>query len=207
MSYEAQNPFTPNVPVKLANIDELPTAEDIAARFVDPEMTDEEWEHWMGRRDIRDFVRPPKVYGTLANIELTPLEDPYETLEELQKEGFKRPAGSNRPPRPTSEQDRTYRLEHCLGFYLVADALSTGKGTVGEVQLGMWYVPTARKWDSRRGPQKQSMHTGGRTVMRILTQSRLEKESFIRLGKDVARIALSDVRNSMLHPSQNDMHE
>jgi hypothetical protein len=207
MASTFEHPFKPNVPISLADATELRAFEDIVAQAVDPTMTKAESLAWEARTNIKDAIRPPKFNGSIANIELMPLDEPYEKLQTLHEDGWQVSRLGNRVPRPSTDRNTQHRLERCLGFHMIADAISSGRGVVGELQLGLWYLPIGRIWEPAKGQQKNVSMNGGRSIVRVVTKPRHEPEAFMRLGKDSARIAVSALRQAMLHPLRNGMRK
>lgn len=190
MSAEFVNPFTPNTVIRLADITEMPAFEDMVAQAVDPDMTTLQRQRWDSRPPIRDLIRPIAHNGSIVDIELTPLEDPYEKLQSARQDGWVLKPGNT--PGSTKELNAQYRAERCLGFHFVANARSSGRGVIGEIQVGLWYLPVVRYERAHTvKPSKQTGLGGGLSVKRVVTQPRLETENFIRSHDESVRVALS----------------
>ncbi|HSX07281.1 MAG TPA: hypothetical protein VLG11_00100 [Candidatus Saccharimonadales bacterium] len=208
MSAEFNNPFTPNTAIQLADITELPPFEDIVAQVVDPDMTPAEKLAWDGRMHIRELIGAPKFRGKrfngrITDIELTPLEDAYDRLQTAREDGWQLSArgGGGRIASTVAEADEQLRTERCVGFHLAANAKSSGRGVIGEIQVGLWYLPVTRKTGIERwNSAKRTSWNGGRSVVRVVTRPKLEVENFIRLHDESRRIALSALKAAVENP-------
>src|SRR4051794_30297011 len=77
--------LSPGDVIKLSNITELTAFEDMIVDIVQP---DHNPDKWATREKLRDLIRPPRFNGTIADIELTVMADPYERLLDAPERGW-----------------------------------------------------------------------------------------------------------------------
>lgn len=202
MSAEFSHPFSPNIAIQLADITELPEFEDTVAELIDPRMSDAQRLAWDARSSIKDLIRPTKFNGRITEVELLPLDNPYAKLLTAREDGWRIPKhrfGGD------TEANFELKASRCLGFYLTANAKSSGRGTIGQVQAGLWYFPVGMQGVGNHQSRKSQSH-GGRSVVRINTEPIIETKKFIGLERDSARIALDALRKAMQSPLRIGLH-
>lgn len=189
----------------LRSVGELTDFEDLVAASIDPHMSTQETVAWESRKHIRDYVRPSKFNGNITNITVELMEDPYERLIDAPSRGWVLPTAKYERPSQKG-QDSTAKY---IGLMLTADARSSGKGVIGQIQSEIWYAPvpltTRRRGNGEFKPATQA--NAGMTVMRVAAQPKLERENFIefdraarRVGHEVLR---QQIRNPIMQPFRN----
>ncbi|HSX53280.1 MAG TPA: hypothetical protein VLF90_02845 [Patescibacteria group bacterium] len=182
--------------IELADIRELVMFEDIIAAEVEPYY---DKVLWAGRQPIGELIRPkkPVVFnGTIANIHLEVMDEPYERLLDARQRGWKIPGRGifQLTSRFAGELIPRYR-----GFRLTAEPKSSKPGILGQIQAELWYYPVplyGKNKNSGRG--RHGNH--GETIKRRATEPKMEKEKFIEHDK-VARIMGSSLlREAMRGP-------
>ena len=209
MTGEVKKPFRPGVAIQFESFSEVEAFENVVADLVDPNMSATEANNWHSRDNLQEIVGHPKIKGRQFNgrmlgIELVPMQKPYTKLLSARNNGWKLPLNVSRIG-STNELDGDYRARRCFGFHFTAQATSTGRGAIGEIQAGLWYLPVTRHVASGN-IQKRTVTNGGRSVVRIVTQPRFEEENFIRLSEDSERIALDVLVANMKRPLRIGMH-
>lgn len=200
----------PGDSIHFDDITQLPAFEDYIASMVDPDMTDSMQQAWNGRVALRDIVRPPKFNGSIRDIQLVVMEDPYDRLLDLKERGWK--LNKSRLGNPTSQSDV---VDSFQGFTFIADALSSGRGTIGQIQAEIWYncVPLQKRparytaedgtsKTARTGPKTAKIvsHTAGASVQRRVTIPRIEADKFIQLNETSRQIGFEVLKQNMMHP-------
>ena len=208
MSLEKLNPGDA---VQLTDATQLAVFEDIVAHEVDPTMTPHEELMWAGRVALGGLIRPPKFNGTIENIELVVMDSPFERLLDARERGWKL-VGCGTP----SHDDEV--IESHRGFTLLADARSTGRGIIGQIQAELWFSKVSvrtqlRKHYHKNGDilfyphwSKNTGNNGGTSVKRRMTIPKIESDKFIELHETSRRIGFEVLRDAMSHPIVQPMH-
>jgi hypothetical protein len=208
---ETLQKLTPGDAILLDDITQMPAFEDMVAEQVDPTMTPAMRDAWAGRVVIRDLLRPPRFNGSLTDIKLVVMEAPLDRLFDARERGwtFSRHIGSGYPINRPHDDEITGSYQ---GFELMANAHSTGRGVVGQVQAEIWYgrVPTYRTSELRtlkdgsvslyHYDNKQAANHGGMSVQRYITSPKLETGVFINLDENARRIGFQVLSHQMRHP-------
>ena len=189
--------LTPGTLIQLNSIADLAVFEDTIAEQIDPDMSPTMRVAWMGRAAIKDLIRPPKFNGTIANIGLVVMEEPYEQLLTARERGWKFNHGKT-SQQISSKENVTNSLK---GFTFIADAHSNGRGIIGQIQAELWFseVPAYEKKNNTQ-LQKNTTAYGGRSVRRIITKPKIEEEKFYKLQKESERIGWAVLRAEMMRP-------
>ncbi len=212
------NHLQPGDIIELTNITELPLFEDLVAADIDPTMTNTQKAGWAGRMAIKDLLRPPRFNGRITNIQLSVMKEPYEKLGNARERGWRfsskggQPQASKNPTERADDNSVPYR-----GFGFTADARSTGRGIVGQIQAELWYRAVASYWREGTGHYtrkrtgerieypamlcSRSLEIHGRSpIQRIVTQSQIEAERFIALDETARKIGFRVLQQNMRHP-------
>jgi len=197
--------FTPGNVIEFGDITELATFEDLIAKKVEP-VYDHSNGSWPGRIALRDLIRPLKFNGTIADIKLEVMKDPYERLLDARQRGWAMPYRTI--PKLANEFAEEL-IPRYRGFVLTADAKSSGKGTVGQIQAEMWYYPMPLRVRSRSHGKitLRRDYSTGETLRRVVSRPRLEEEKFIELDATARRIGVSLLRQSLVHPIYTPMRD
>jgi len=201
MATNPEQQFEPGSIIRLTGVHELRALEDVVAEFIDPHMHDTWRQSWEGRQNIESLIRPPGYNGSLRDIELSVMEAPYEQLITSGEAGWKlhgRTGG--RVFERTSEASRETIAKY-IGFDLLCDARSSGKGVIGQVQTKLWYLPAPQYKDNTSPTARAHRYTGaygGRSVHRVVAKPRYEKEKFIQFDEDAKRVGLTVLRQMLL---------
>lgn len=179
--------FQPGDIITFGDITELPDFEDYVAENMFPNMTPTQMNAWKGRAALRDLVRPPAFNGRIADIRLEVMVDPYAQLMNARERGW-RFGGTNGNPKPRTNEFAFEAEELSEGFVFTADAKSSGKGSIGEIQSELWYVPVPKSPIVRafvtahgevirqsRGVDQEAGNNGGSIVQRYVAKSRFIK--------------------------------
>lgn len=207
--------------IELGNIRELSEFEDMVALGIHPEMSRLQRDAWAGRTALKDCIRPAKFNGTIADIRLEVMHDSYERLLDARERGFRFPRGVT--PRRLTGQFAERLSGNYRGFILVADATSAGRGTIGQIQTELWYAPVplsnhqvTREYTKKSGEVstysnrhivRVTRDHGGASVRRYVANPKLESENFIKLDEESRLIGLAALRESMMHPIVQPMHQ
>ncbi len=171
---------------------DLVNFEDIVARQIAPRMTPLQQGLWAARLPLTEHIRPDKFYGRLATITLEVMANPYDRLVDARERGLKMGLGSFNK-RLIPEQDLTY------GFIFRAEAYSSGKGCVAEVNTEMWYMPSRRN-----GRTRTNYHEGG-VVMRVIAKPTLNKDRIDEANHSSRMIAIQLTRDRLGRMTLNPM--
>jgi hypothetical protein len=200
----------PPIIITLDDITQFPAFEDVVADDIQPIRLEGQREAWEGRVPIRNLLRPPKFNGSIRSIALMAMEDPYDRLLDARERGWAFPHGGKTVRRLDIDEAR----EYTRGFTFTADAQSSGKGIVGQIQAEMWYMraPYNEHRYIRLNENKELVvrtsssfstgNHGGAIVYRRITKPKLEKDAFIRADAESRKIGWAVLREAMTHPLQ-----
>ncbi|HSW97541.1 MAG TPA: hypothetical protein VLF89_06985 [Candidatus Saccharimonadales bacterium] len=173
--------------IELADIRDLVRFEDIIAEGVypgyDPEL-------WAARTPLRELIKPAKFNGTIANIQLKVMADPYDRLLDADKRGWESMGkqGLGKKFKLTEENEEAFKPTY-LGFEITADGKSTSPGNRGQIQAELWYY---------RHAQERKRASYGREINRVMTKPKLEKELFVLFEAQSRRMGLTVLRAHLL---------
>ncbi len=206
--------LVPGDVIEFADIRELTAFEDLIAAEVDPKHKPEVW---AARAKLRDLIRPPDFNGTIADIKLVVMADPYERLLDAKDRGLKPGSGNHVLSSELVEsQKANYR-----GFILTATPISSRPGNLGQIQAELWYFPVPPSLEkagktrhgsyklksgevigytatSRNDYIKRKNHQEGKAINRVVTQPRIERELFIQAHETSRRIGFDVLRQAMM---------
>jgi hypothetical protein len=170
--------------ITLIDATQLHEFEDLIAAEVNPHMGPPDLEAWGGRTALKDILRPSKFNGRIINIALEVMHNPQNDYCRQQDHGFREPVSHN--------------ISH--GFNLTADAKSSGRGVVGQIQGYLWYASTDAHYvaDAKGRTIKHTYSAGG--VRRIFHGPRYEKEQFITFQHHSEAIGFTVLRDAMRRP-------
>jgi hypothetical protein len=207
---ESIDELVPGDVIQLDDITKMPIFEDLVAEQVDPSMTQSMRNAWSGRVGIKDLLRPAKFNGTIGNIQLVKMDDPFERLFDARQRGWS--FGGSRvsiPKNPTLDQEVRDSYQ---GFTFIADASSSGRGTIGQIQTELWFglVSIYRKVQTRTNingevvkypsNHKSSAANGGASVRRIVAKPKIENKAFFKLDETSKKIGFQVLRENVLRP-------
>jgi hypothetical protein len=184
----AEDLLKPGTVIELADSTQLSAFEDLIAQSVDPNYNPD---FWLARPKLRDLIRPPKFNGTIANIKLEVIGEPYERLLDARERGWQLGKGPGKFE--LSGESAQSRIEKYKGFSFTADAKSSGRGVIGQIQAELFYYPVYDR--PERHYDKE-----GKGVTRILTKPKIERERFIQLDETSRRIGFEVLKEAMKHP-------
>ncbi len=193
----------PGTVIKFGDIQQLREFEDVVATAIAPDMTATQRQAWEGRSNIVDSIRPPKFNGRMVDVELEVMDEPYERLLDARERGWALSKGAAH--RMTNEHNLE-QSERYVGLSLTADAKSTRRREVGQVQAELWYGPVPTRpqshlrLDNTKGRIIHSAPYGGQPIKRVITKPKLETEKFIELDQTARRIGFEVLREAMRHP-------
>jgi len=124
----------PGSVIEIANMFELAAFEDLVASDIDPTYDPV---MWATRIALKDLIRPPKFYGTIEDIKLEVMAEPYERLQDAKKRGWQLGPGNFGRK---SENDKDAG-QHYHGFVLTGTPKSSRPGQLGQIQAELWYYP------------------------------------------------------------------
>lgn len=192
--------------IEISDIAQLAGFENLVARRLDPSFDEQ---HWSYQAKLRDLVRPPHFNGQLLHMKLQVMSNPYQHLLSVAERGFSFPSGGRRNYTLTSAVAETL-IPRYMGFVFTADAISSGRGKVGQAQAEIYYYPVSpavRK--NKRGEVnlKQRRTDSGESIRRVVTISRLERDGFIIFDENARRIGFAvmsaAIKDAIKTPMQN----
>lgn len=189
--------LTPGNIIEFSDISELPEFEDLIAQQVDPSMTSITKSYWDCREHIKNRLRPTKFNGRISDIQVSIMEDPYDKLSTAKERGWKFGGGRNYE---RGEEFISNFASRYVGLNFTANAISSGRGIIGQLQAEIYYFPTSISWVS--SPNGSRIHKststhGGATVVRAIAKPKLETDNFIKLDLTAKRIGFEVLRNAM----------
>lgn len=176
------------------DITQLPSFEDAVARDIHRFDRIAHIQAWQGRVALRDAIRPPRFNGSIRNIEMAAMEDPYDRLLDVSERGWKLQNGMS----STARRDIESARKNTRGFVFRADAHSSGRGVIGQIQAEIWYIRVPQATDGRL----KLSNAAGSPVGRRITKPKLETEEFITADETAKRIGFGVIRRNMMHPLQ-----
>lgn len=184
--------------IELAKPSELVAFEDFIAAGINPEMSERQTNDWDCRLDIGGIIRPPKFNGRITNIRLEPMEDPLRRLLDANERGLRFVKGFVLSPLSHDENELQLLSQPYRGFSLTADALSTGKGTVGQIRTELWYGPSApRKPGSSYSVEGRAANVNG-GIRRYIARPEMHHKSF----EDHHRSAIKSIGSAAVFSSK-----
>jgi hypothetical protein len=194
--------------IDFADITELAAFEDGLADVVQPK---HDPVLWAARRELRDLIRPPKFNGTIANVYLTVMANPYERLLDADMRGWtggpKMVLGKSHE---LSSQAADLHASRYIGFILTANAKSSGRGIIGQIQAEMWYFPippTIASAGKNYRTQNRLSNNYGETIRRIVTKPRYEMGLFLAHDASSRKIGFDKLRHAMAGPILTPMRD
>ncbi len=200
-----ENPFIPGSTIQLADVTELPAFETTVAEIIDPVMTQPEFDCWQGRDNVKNLIRPLKFNGKITDISLVSIENPFNALQNAKELGWDMPRGYNQNLKG-SNANLEYKASRCIGFSLLANAVSSGRGVVGQIQAGLWYYPVSQNIRNGRVDKITAGH-GGRSIVRVVSRPKIETENFIQLEIESNKVAYSALRKALKRPIRAGLHQ
>jgi hypothetical protein len=190
------NELSPGDVIEFKDVTELPAFEDIVALTIEPEPTGREWDFWRGRQHIRDFIRPAKFNGSIRDIRLQVMEEPYEQLVGAPQRGIMVDMrGKNR--RTSLHSVETFKRYR--GFVLTAEGVSSRSGGGGHIQTELWYYPSAMVM-SRGKLVRDSQQRSTSFVNRVIARPYFEDDRFRELYETSRKVGFEALRQAMTHP-------
>lgn len=199
--------------VEFEDITKISAFEDMVAFSIDPNMKKEQKLCWEGRIALRDLIRPAKFNGTFAAIQLEVAADPYERLYNARERGWK---FTKRGGHYTKRLEGEFAAEDAANYHsfiFTAAAKSSGRGTIGQIQTELWYLPIPKY--RHFNPVKHSNMSdettdyksdtfvrnydgyAGASVRRIVAKPTLVEGNFVALNEDSRRIGFAVLRHNM----------
>lgn len=209
MATNVEQYFEPGSVIRLADIRELREFEDILAARIDPEMRATQQQAWDARGNVDTLIRPEKYNGSLRDIELSVMEEPYEQLITATEAGWMFGSGKHRYSGRIHERISELgkqTIAQYIGFDLLCDARSSGKGVIGQIQTKLWYLPSKQYVETTgqfAKPVRMTSAYGGRTVHRVVAVPRYEKERFIQFDEAAKRVGFTVLRDAMYPVAQS----
>ncbi len=208
------NKLKPGDRIDFANITEIPAFEDIVAEIIDKKVDEILPERpnvlnlaaWGGRVAVSELLRPPKFNGSITDISLTVMHEPYERLVNARERGWKLDSGN--VIRTREDEQNLALLSTYKGFEFIGNAFSTGRGVIGQISAELWYAPMPldNKTNKPKRIPYQSIHrNAGSSILRFVTKPKLEKEKFIELNNESRSIAFDVLKRSIRHPITQQM--
>ncbi len=197
--------------IEFGDATELASFEDLVAASIDTQVDNllpgrnhkAIQDGWAGRVAIKELIRPKTFNGTIADIRLEVMEDPYARLLDAKQRGKTMLKGFS--IRRTNEFAELLAPLYA-GFSLTALAKSTGRPSM-QLQTEIWYAPvniTSR----RKGSAYQDRgSSGGASVQRFMTKPEIEEGTIEAINEESRRIGFKVLRNNMRHPIIQSMQQ
>lgn len=213
-SFEAPiSTFQPGDVIELGEISKLAEFEELVATDLQPNMTKIQRDVWAGRVALKELIRPPKFNGSLVNVRLEVMDEPYSRLLVARERGMQFHL-KGRPPQNNPVNVGTWR-----GFKFITDARSSVPGFKAQVQTELWYVllpyiPRITKGTLKSGEERSYLtrcrmtnSNSGASIRRTVAKPVLEKHKFIELNENSRKIGFSVLQKAMMHPLIQPMHQ
>lgn len=212
---ESIDALVPGDIIQLSDITQMPLFEDMVAETIDPNMTARMRSAWGGRVAINEFLRPRKFNGAIADIQLSVMDEAYERLFDAKQRGWvfdKRSVANHRAA--NKEVSDSFH-----GFTFTANAKSSGRGIIGQIQSELWYgkVPIGHGFQTRtledgtvilsKRNYKQTYMHGGSSVQRYVTKPKIEAQAFLSLNESARKIGFEVLSRNMRFPIIQPIHE
>ncbi|MEI6850597.1 MAG: hypothetical protein WCK26_01355 [Candidatus Saccharibacteria bacterium] len=190
--------YHPGDVLQLDSILELASIEDVIANNINPDMTKRQINDWTDRTNLKDLIRPSRFNGRISNICLEFMQNPYERLFDANERGLKFSKDLGIPRRRTSFFTNE-TVEQTSGFILTADASSSGRGVIGQIQTEVWYVPSPQQESDGEIKKKTYSNSGG-SIHRYMARPEEEQNIFDNLYKTSRKIGLEVLRKGTINP-------
>jgi|GEM_PF-1761063 len=125
--------------IPLDSSSELADHEDSIALGIHDDMTPRQIAEWGSRTSLINLIAPPKFHDEIENIKIQKILNPQDSLYSANERGLTFSMGLPRKCTTDLAQDAARRTQ---GFVITADAISTGRGIVGEFSTEVWLIPT-----------------------------------------------------------------
>jgi len=195
-------------------MDQIAEIEDAAALTIEPHPTLLQWEAWQTRDRLKDKLRPSNYNGTMREIVVEVMEEPYARLLDARQRGWTIPGCGNlrRTTAHAQKDTDTY-----IGLSITAQATSSRRKIIGEIQAEVWIAPVPRQQqtslmtsEERRalGMNSRTYATGqngGSAIKRFVTSPKTETEAFNELHRSARAIGTKVTRKSLLYPISTPM--
>lgn len=205
----------PGDAIEFADIAELVTFEDIIAKEVD---SNYDPALWTGRQQLRGLLRPAKFNGRIVDIKLIMMNKPYQRLLDANQRGWN--VGGSSRNRTLRTNDAESLEDRYKGFIFIADARSTGRGSMGQIQTELWYYPVPPKvikagsiitgynrlksgevrkyaYVSTKDRLERANGVDTKAINRVVAKPKIETEQFIRLDETARLFKFEALRQSM----------
>lgn len=190
--------FAPGEVISLPTIRHLVDLEAEIAHHIDPRMTPLQRANWEGRANVTDMLRPPKFNGSLVDITLEVMDNPYEQLRTVRERGQQVRHGIGQRilcSEALADPEGIYstRGTKTVGLIFSAEASSSRRGLLGLIQSELYYFPAADKCALSGKVQR----TGGSTVISVVADPIYETARFERANSESRAEALRNLRHNM----------
>lgn len=204
----------PGEVIRFADMRELVLFEDLLAPLVDPLANVRLWE---GRKQLGDILRPSKFYGTIRDITLEVMANPYEKLLDANERGWTFSGSTGNKAR--TQEGAELIIERYLGFTFDAEAHSSNPSFRGRIGAELWYFPSSHQLvkagsvvgfnvlkngemsprvlrnDSRKS---RGNHTG-EAIRRVVTKPHYDRKNFEAAYDNSRSIGFAVLRESMIN--------
>jgi|GEM_PF-2980198 len=197
--------------VTFDNMDQLVAFEDYIVAVVKPDFDPDKW---ASRMPLKSHFVIPDFRGSMQNIELTALEDPIQAYKTTSERGYKGRFGA----KLSTEKEELFG-PHFRGFAFMANAVSSGIGTVGQIRAEMYYYPVTLPThtvvatrDGQEGPflwptsKKLSSKHSLSGIGRVILPAIYDRSRFTAVDERSRHIAFTVLRYNIAHPFGG-MHE
>lgn len=220
--------------ISLATLADLRSFEDLVAGEIRPDL---DIHAWSTRNDIDELIRPKvkgnTFHGRITDIDLTVMDEPYERLVDAVERGlsFTKKGGRGGAQSRLTTDNSIQSLSLYRGYYVRANAHSSGHGVVGQISTEMWIYPITTRVQ-KAGTVKKELRTTsdgtqyeytytlkkdsasvpsldqlGRTVNRVVAVPSYNAEAFVELNTMSREIGLrlltAALRKPIVTPMQN----
>lgn len=177
--------------ITLAGTHELAAFEDAIADNIAPNRSRAAW---AGRVSLLNLIRPKGFNGSIINIKLVAMDDPLARISDAMSRGW------TLGKRPSSGR-LTGKFGHLvesffMGFSLLAEATSSGKGVVGQIQNELWYYPIVPMLKGATIHQPAADQYG-RALNRLIAVPKLQGVNDIELDAHARRLTLLGLRREL----------
>lgn len=159
MSNSAENIFVPGMTIEFVDATELHAFEDALGPHIQPGL---DTELWSSRVALKELLRPPKFNGRIGNLALSVMDEPRNHLLNSRDRGWQI-KGTNL----NKTNSWAYGEDPFTGFTFTADAFSSGRGKIGQIQAELWYAPNpdvrVKEEQPARTVTYTKIHTSTRT--------------------------------------------
>lgn len=184
--------------IPLNDSSELSTIESSIALGIHKDMTPRQTAEWDARTPLIDLITPATFHGGIKNIRIQEILNAPESLYNANERGLTFSLGLPRKCTTDLAQDAIRRTQ---GFIFTADAISSGKGVIGEFSTEVWLMPTPDFRSKDYSMQGNQSNASG-PFRRFIAMSDEVKKEFIQFANAKRQVGAAALNQGTMTQSK-----